>query len=627
MLKYKVNAKNAKKEYTKLKIEQSIWGSKDNLCITVEGISVQQGEEISFSRVENDDISFYEERIVRKSIKGDSGKTLIYVDNFEEIKIEVGGAATAATHYDVSHTGNTKTYLYFFTKNKHFLYENRVYPKKESIALNYDPNIDDFNVKRCPGDYAVYNNLFLYKSTEVNSHNRYKFSGTSENKIDGEIIVYLNDTLKDYFKDKENGTNWAYNKENGKLYLTNCITPSLENGKDNRNLLLWDAEDLEVAKKLIENCPYLRYYTKDDRFIKEVGYDAEKGLKYAKRDNTEISKKQYSIILSNLIEEDFSTSLIQEELLTENYVERVKKESKNPIIDYEKQIFEPVYYNSSGEILDTAKKINFILNFRERNSTITESEEFYDTVDYGEWKIDPSKGWNNYKINKDGITGSTKTDLLGYLGFNDEDVYFRKKKLSKSFIRLSFYDTQDRATQSLLFTSTIFVKEGELYSNYIKNLKNDIMPDRKGYVFTEETDYRLDLSFNCKGKYSNEISEVGNYNSNYSSEGFYLYLFPSIIKENGLATIYMKVEFNHAKYGYTIPFVKVQNNGFPRINYVETKDGKEYVNTKALFDDMYIPINLKYDIENNKYTWGIKGNDSTITFHLCEPRINKYGEY
>ena len=37
------------------------------------------------------------------------------------------------------------------------------------------------------------------------------------------------------------------------------------------------------------------------------------------------------------------------------------------------------------------------------------------------------------------------------LGFTDEDVYYQKKKISKSFIRLSFYNNKNPLDQMLLF--------------------------------------------------------------------------------------------------------------------------------------------------------------------------------
>lgn len=611
MLRYRINTKNSKKEYVEFNIEKNITGdSEGNLYIALDSenkIVLHKGDEIAFSRIEKDDIVFYEEKIV-KDVQQKDGKTIIVVENFKDYRINVGG-----TIFD-------SPYLYFFTKEKHFSFENRTFKDskgntiyaKESLPANYDPNVPDFTMKRCPGDYIVFNNLFLYQASGVNSNNRYEFNRENYlNKKDTVIVIYANEALHEAIKDYESGDSFDYDKEKKILYLKGCITPSLSSGKDNRNALVWLTNSYsqgdELAQLIVKNSPYLLFYVQDDRFIKNNGYEAKTGFKCVLKDNVAISKKNYSIVISNVFPEDFSTNLIQEELLKENYVKQIEQESKNPIIDYEKQIFEPVLY--SGGTYEEPTEIDFILNFRKRIGE--------------EWKVDSSSGWNRYELDEDIDTGSTKwqqSDLLGNLNFSDEDVYFRKNKLTKSFLRLSFYDTQSRATQNLLFTSTIFMKEGELYSNYLKDLKfGTRLPDEE-YVSKEDAPYRLDSSFKCKGKYSNEISVKENHNSNYSSEGYYLYLFPNILKEEG-TTIYMKVEFNHARYGYTIPFVMFNDKA--RASYEETKDNKKFINMSALFNDMYIPILLKYDKNKNRYTWGIQNSGTkNMEFHLFEPRIN-----
>ena len=55
-------------------------------------------------------------------------------------------------------------------------------------------------------------------------------------------------------------------------------------------------------------------------------------------------------------------------------------------------------------------------------------------------------------------------------------------------------------------------------------------------------------------------------------KGFYLYLFPEYIGK----TIYMKVEFNHAGYGRTIPLVYIQNGKLP-ISYMFKKENGKVV--------------------------------------------------
>ena len=73
------------------------------------------------------------------------------------------------------------------------------------------------------------------------------------------------------------------------------------------------------------------------------------------------------------------------------------------------------------------------------------------------------------KIDSNDFNFYQPSDLLYYLNFTDKDIYYQKQKVGKSFLRLSFFDSNDPKTQSLLHTSTIFLNEGELYKKYIDN--------------------------------------------------------------------------------------------------------------------------------------------------------------
>ena len=60
-----------------------------------------------------------------------------------------------------------------------------------------------------------------------------------------------------------------------------------------------------------------------------------------------------------------------------------------------------------------------------------------------------------------------QSDLLGLMHFDNNDVFYQKSRISKSFLRLSFYDSTDPQKQSLLATSTVFMNENSLYKKYI----------------------------------------------------------------------------------------------------------------------------------------------------------------
>ena len=63
--------------------------------------------------------------------------------------------------------------------------------------------------------------------------------------------------------------------------------------------------------------------------------------------------------------------------------------------------------------------------------------------------------------------------MLGLLGFTESEIKNRAKKLGKSFLRLSFYSTDDPKTQVLLGTSTVFFNEQLAFKKYMDLHKHD----------------------------------------------------------------------------------------------------------------------------------------------------------
>ena len=90
------------------------------------------------------------------------------------------------------------------------------------------------------------------------------------------------------------------------------------------------------------------------------------------------------------------------------------------------------------------------------------------------WKVIENGGWfvtdyYPYATMKDKDKLMEASDLVGLLDFTNNDVYYQKSKLAKSFLRLSYYDSTDPQTQTLLATSTVFVDEHALFKKYIDN--------------------------------------------------------------------------------------------------------------------------------------------------------------
>lgn len=300
-----------------------------------------------------------------------------------------------------------------------------------------------------------------------------------------------------------------------------------------------------------------------------------------------------------------------------------KKDSLiNKIVDYEKVCFLPCYkrVRTPADINTGTKsseftpinKIKFNLFFRDRS-------------DSENWNSNDTMGWNQYKMRGNSFEKPkqiTDGDLLGYLNFTDDDVYYRKQKINKSFLRLSFYSTNDPMNNMLLFYSTIFLDTNDLYNKYIKNKysrdneQNGILDIVENDSFGEDN---LTASFEIYDKH-NKVK---------SSEGFYLYLFPDDIDPITGKTIYMKAEFNHAGYGKTIPLI-YPNNGrsllsFKDIDFPTSLINEENGDISEYYRQLYIPIGLMYDDIQKEYIYYFKmnrQNNPSLTINLFEPKIN-----
>lgn len=382
----------------------------------------------------------------------------------------------------------------------------------------------------------------------------------------------------------------------------------------------------------------------------------------------------------------FRTDLQKEQLMTDYLTDRRKK-SINRITDMEKDVYHPVQWdNEKNEKKNDIYQIIFNLHFREHR--------------YDDWNAAPDSYWNGVIFNAkekklelmknskqeelgyfsydgDEWKHSDQSDLLSYLNFTNEDIRYQKSRLKKSFLRLLFFDSMNPADQNLLAYSTVFIDSGMLFSKYVRhfegegfsalNYNGDIVlpaslnlngirinrePMVDGEIYEEFKDnlenIRLSSQFVIKDKY----------NSTTSSEGFYLYLWRD--NDNGIipSDLYMKVEFNHAGYGRTIPFMmpykdkdddgkeKGEIKTFKEIvkdwspiknedkNENENKDKYVGYGIKRYLKYSYIHLKYQYDTVDKRHVYyvdtdlykgtdkSIYGIDNTMKFDLYEAKIN-----
>lgn len=406
--------------------------------------------------------------------------------------------------------------------------------------------------------------------------------------------------------------------------------------------------------------PYIKEYGKV--YIKNTWH-----LKYGSEnefdnENIHIYEYGYNMISTIELTNSIEYKNCDSKMVTEKYMKDVTTNIIPDIIDNEKRQFIPMMAKDDG--FKTVEEIVFNLHFRSREDIDAEEKGKLTET----WKTNDTQIWNGFEWSGDADGSPLKrviddenntddlADELNHLGFTEDDVKYQKTKVKKTFIRLLFYSSKNMLDKELLYYSTIFLDSGKLYSTYggIMNSK-----DSGGNSFpafdVKRTDdkLRLSASFSVKNKYDGTKS----------SEGFYLYLFPNeVTGENKPRTIYMKVEFNHAGYGKTIPMMlprhiyqliekadgtKAYNKNSQKYHqsYPPIESTSEYFPTSFLIeetidkkgnkgiamdferytDSVMIPVNIQYNAITKNYIyyfpWFNRAKEDKITINLWEPRI------
>lgn len=285
--------------------------------------------------------------------------------------------------------------------------------------------------------------------------------------------------------------------------------------------------------------------------------------------------------------------LYQEEMLNTLFADNIKKSIVPDFINMEKLKYRPIMGNGG---VDT-ETLKFNLHFKKRDGK--------------DWHYLSPPEWNQEE---------NESDLLGYLNFTDNDVRYQKMKVGKSFLRLSFFDSNDPLEQSLLYYSTIFFDGGALFGKYMK-VRNHML--KKGLVVDDPEEPAAVIKYSGDTGFTTRVDSQfvvkDEYQMDMSSEGFNIYLFADDApnEENPVKTIYMKVEFNHAGLGRTIPFVAAKS----AVNFHDSNK------MNGIKNYLYIPVKIAYI--NGRYCYYVEENDvisfddRTITFNMYEPILNE----
>lgn len=298
--------------------------------------------------------------------------------------------------------------------------------------------------------------------------------------------------------------------------------------------------------------------------------------------------------------------------------------SVNGTVDMDRIAFEPCYIDGNGASMPVTE-VSFSLHFRTRAVT----ETGWETTDQDNPGNSGFTGWfatdmYSGQMQSHGTELYESPDLLGFLGFTDKDVYYRKDRLSRSFLRLSYYDSTG-ADRRLIGYSTVFTDEKRLYSTFAANRIQGscgyrrVNPldgtmyasDEKSIsVFSEPLSRNNSPSFDDAKRLGCGFSVSGRNSDSESSEGFSIYLYPDYVQGGYPQTIWMKCEYNHAGYGMTIPMMlPIDGDGKPLANIQEFKDN--FYDGIPLSDRKkyeFIPLNIRYDAALGKYAYSYGGN-------------------
>ena len=440
-------------------------------------------------------------------------------------------------------------------------------------------------------------------------------------------------------------------------------------------------EQKKINSEIRDNIGHFHFYLKKELFG-DVKITPMIGAELALGSDHPISSKSISLLdkdltiskLSNYLTlpitlmEQIDPNIGKEDLIDNGFVEEKVSEGINSVVDMEKDVYYPCL--KSGNTFKAIDEIVFNLHFRTRD---LESWKVIqdDSVEIGNANGNSlilSKNYNECnwfvtdfydyadKINdsENGKTLQMTSDLIGLLNFTDDDVRYRKKKIGKSFLRLSFYSTTNPQTQVLLSTSTIFMDENKLFKKFISGKHSDNYTYKEIQKVQDDTSIVLKNSVDVVSeRYDTSSKEIviddsvrldssiivkDKYNSDNSSEGFYLYLFREYSSSLREGTVYMKVDFCHAGNGLVIPFIiprSVDNGNVLYLsNYEDINEMKEGVPLNKLYDNLYIPIKVIYSDKDKKFWYYLPSeyvengelglsddDDNKMFFNLFELKI------
>ena len=405
----------------------------------------------------------------------------------------------------------------------------------------------------------------------------------------------------------------------------------------------------EICNDVVDNQRYMSVFIKNKIFgsqeidetlaFKATTTPTSSDDYYNLFDNLTIYTKNGYIHIPLSLTSQQSNNLMQDDIVTSKFFEAEKKKAINPIIDMEKDVYSPKYIKGDGNYIGSKTDFSMIesirvnLHFRTRNLDNWKVNEWYNDISTSgtddNWFVTDYYPYSGM-TNKDILMNSS--DLMGLLDFTNDDVYYQRSKIARSFLRFSYYDSPNPQTQTLLATSTVFMNGHRMFKRFIDNSRKDEhyfakVSEDNNYNFTIVNKIAVDTEF-INSKKAKDFSRIeidddhrigsefiitNKYESENSSEGYYIYIFREYSEKLVPKPIYMKIDFNHAGIGRTIPFIipmkwkKKENDKsgkkFPDtvLTLNDTEILKKGIKLEDMNAQMYIPLYAVYDFKNKEY--------------------------
>lgn len=375
-------------------------------------------------------------------------------------------------------------------------------------------------------------------------------------------------------------------------------------------------------------------------------------------------------------------SLSKSDGITSIHYGEMADETINPIVDMEKDMYTPVFMNEGKTSYIDVMEFNF--HFRTRDletwkiigdeGMTSEKNESDYNVKYdaslsnvfSNWFMTDYYPYNAFREDRQINAIMNNSDLLGFLYFTTNDVKVKRKKLEKSFLRVSYYDSKDPLRQNLLGTSTIyfdcdsyfdtlynedkeyFDKANNTYKKYFYGdvamstdtnrtgmngitdgiwvdenagpsvlrepfwidgtRTTDITGELDSIKMTTETKYLSILNCDDIPRLGSRMRIFGRYEKQSSNEGFYSYILKAFSDKKIERTIYMKFEFFHAGVGIKIPMLVATDsdrNAIDKWDYNKLEAFKKGYALNEIYDRLYVPIKISYSKDLRKFVYMI----------------------